>query len=142
MSASWRVRACDILPLAASVSERHAVELRVSRDTLECTLRHQLFRGPTGRYCLKESPQSPRSVYAEDAKVSFVQGRVLLRLRTRARMGKSMGGSCLGISLAPAAEVSVAPYGKGETIGFRDAQLVKVGDQRESQFPAGAFPES
>ena len=50
-----------------------------------------------------------------------------------------MGGSCLGISLAPTAEVSVAPYGEGETIGFRDAQLVKVSDRRELNFLLAPF---
>jgi hypothetical protein len=139
MSTSWRVRACGILLLAASVSKCHAVELRVSRDALERTLRQQLFSGPTGRYYLKGAPQSPCSVYAEDAKVSFVQDRILVRIRTHARMGKSMGGSCLGISLAPTAEVSVAPYGEGETIGSRDAQLVKVSDQRELNFLLAPF---
>lgn len=28
----------------------------------------------------------------------------------------------------------MAPYGEGETIGFRDAQLLKVSDQRELNF--------
>ena len=45
-----------------------------------------------------------------------------------------MGGACLGVSLAPTAEVSLAPYGEGESIGFRDAQAVKVSDQRELNF--------
>jgi len=49
-------------------------------------------------------------------------------------MGKSVGGACIGISLSPLAEVSMAPYGEGESIGFRDAQLVKVSDQRELNF--------
>jgi hypothetical protein len=55
-------------------------------------------------------------------------------MKTRARMGKSMAGACIGISLAPIAEVSMAPYGEGESIGFRDAQLVRVSDQRELNF--------
>ena len=54
-------------------------------------------------------------------------------------MGKSMGGSCIGISLAPTAEVSVAPYGEGESIDFRDAQLIKVSDQRELNFLLSPF---
>ena len=49
-------------------------------------------------------------------------------------MGKSLGKSSIGIALSPAAEVSVSPFGEGETIGFRDAQLLKVSDQRELNF--------
>jgi hypothetical protein len=49
-------------------------------------------------------------------------------------MGKSVGGSCIGFSLSPVAEVSVAPYGEGESIGFRDARLLKVSNQRELNF--------
>ena len=45
-----------------------------------------------------------------------------------------MGGACLGISLSPTAEVSLEPYGEGETIGFRDARVVKVSEQRELNF--------
>ena len=46
-------------------------------------------------------------------------------------MGKSVGGACIGISLSPPAAVSMAPYREGGSIGFRDAQLVRVSDQRE-----------
>jgi hypothetical protein len=111
----------------------------VSHEALERTLKQQLFNGPTGRYYLKGTPQTACSVYAEDAQVAFVQDRIVVRIKTHARMGKSMGGSCLGVSLAPTAEVSVAPYGEGETIGFRDAQLVKVSDQRELNFLLAPF---
>lgn len=67
-----------------------------------------------------------------DANVDFVQGRILVKVKTTPRMGKSIGRACLGISMAPTAEVSVAPYGEAETIGFRYAELLKVSDQRES----------
>ena len=63
----------------------------------------------------------------------------MVKVKTRARMGKSMGGSCIGISLSPTAEVSMAPYGEGESIGFRDAQLIKVSDQRELNFLLSPF---
>ena len=134
MSTSWRVKVCGILLFAAGVPRCGAAELRVSREALERTLKQQLFGGPGGRYYLKGTANSACSVYAEDASVSFAQNRIVVRIKTRARMGKSMGGSCLGISLAPTAEVSVAPYGEGEAIGFRDAQLLKVSEQRELNF--------
>lgn len=125
--------ACGIL-LGAGALQCTAVELRVGRDALERTLKQQLFSGPTGRFYLKGSPETACSVYADDAKVSFVQDRIVVRIKTRARMGKALKGACLGVSLAPTAEVSVAPFGEGQTIGFRDAQLLKVSDQRELNF--------
>ncbi len=129
---------CGILLLLGTIASASApafaVELRVSRDALERTLRQQLFSGPQGRFYLKGTPQSACSVYADDAKVSLVKDRIVVKVKTRARMGKSVGGACIGISLSPVAEVSMAPYGEGETIGFRDAQLLKVSDQRELNF--------
>jgi hypothetical protein len=50
-----------------------------------------------------------------------------------------VGGSCLGITLALPAEVSVAPDGEGETIGFRDARMDKVSDQAELNFVLTPF---
>jgi hypothetical protein len=120
--------------LIAGAMQCAAVELRVSREALERTLKQQLFSGPNGRYYLKGTERSACSVYADDAKVTFVQNRIVVKVKTRARMGKSMGSSCIGIALSPTAEVSMAPYGEGEAIGFRDAQLMKVSDQRELNF--------
>lgn len=119
---------------AVGLLQCRAVELRVSRDALERTLKTQLFSVPNGRFYLKGSSETACSVYADDAKISFVQDRIIVRVKTRARMGKAMKGACLGISLSPTAEVSVAPYGQGQTIGFRDAELLKVSDQRELNF--------
>jgi hypothetical protein len=135
MRSSWGLRASGLLlVLAAGAFQSRAVELRVSRDALEHTLRQQLFGGPGGRFYLKGTPQTACSVYADDASLRFAQDRIVVKVKTRARMGKSMGGACIGIALSPTAEVSVAPYGEGETIGFRDAQLLKVSDQRELNF--------
>lgn len=119
--------------------EGQAAELRVSRDVLERTLQRQLFSVPGGRYYLKGGMDSACSVYAYDAHLSFTQDRIVVQIRTHARMGKAVGTSCLGISLAPTAEVSVEPYGEGETIGFRDAQVVKVSDERELNFLLAPF---
>lgn len=134
MKTSWGARACGLALLACCALEGGAVELRVSRDALERTLKQQLFSAPNGRFYLKGSPQTACSVYADDARVSFDKDRIVVKIKTRAKMGKSVGGACIGISLSPTAEVSVAPYGEGETIGFRDAELVKVSDQRELNF--------
>src|SRR5579863_4508429 len=133
------VEAGVLLLMVAEAMSSGAVELRVSREALERTLKQQLFSGPDGRFYLKGSERTACSVYADDAKVNFDQDRIVVKVKTRARMGKSVGGSCIGISLAPTAQVSVAPYGEGESIGFRDAQLIKVSDQRELNFLLSPF---
>ena len=125
--------------LALATASSSAVEMKVSREALERTLKEQLFGGPGGRYYLKGTAKSACSVYADDAHLTFAQDRIVVRIKTRARMGTSMGGACVGISLSPTAEVSLAPYGEDETIGFRDAQLVKVSDQRELNFLLAPF---
>lgn len=125
--------------LAFAAVQCSAVELKVSRDALERTLQRQLFSAPDGRYYLKGSAGSPCSVYAEEAHLRFVQDRIVVQVKTHAKMGKAVRGACLGFSLAPTAEVSLEPYGEGETIGFRDAQLVKVSDRRELNFLLAPF---
>jgi hypothetical protein len=111
-----------------------AVELKVSRDVLQRTLKQQLFSGPQGRYYLKGSAQTPCYVYADDAQLSFAQDRVVVVIKAHAKLGKTWGNSCLGITLNTAPEVSLSPIGEGETIGFRDARLDKIVDQKELNF--------
>ena len=139
MTTSWRTLAGVLLLLAGGLAPSSTVELKVSRDALERTLKQQLFSGPNGRYYLKGNAQTPCSIYAEDARMSFVQDRIVVRLKTHARLGRHVGGSCLGITLALPAEVSVAPDGEGETIGFRDARMDKVSDHAELNFVLTPF---
>ena len=120
-----------LLLLAGALAHCGAVELKVSRDAIERTLKQKLFSGPNGRYYLKGSATSACSVYAEDPKLSFVQDRIVVEVKTHARLGKQVGGACLGISLTLPAEVSLAPDGEGETIGFRDARVDRVSDHQE-----------
>jgi hypothetical protein len=134
MNKIWAPAACGFLLLVTGALPSSAVELRIGRDALERTLKQQLFSGPNGRFYLKGTSNTACSVYADDARVSFVQDRIVVRVKTKAHMGKSVGAACIGISLSPIAEVSMAPYGEGESIGFRDAQLVKVSEQRELNF--------
>ena len=54
------------LLMAAGSAPSQAVELKVSRDALERTLKQQLFSGPDGRYYLKGSAQTPCYVYGDD----------------------------------------------------------------------------
>ncbi len=116
-----------------------AVELKVSRDALQRTLKQQLFSGPDGHYFLKGNAKSACSVYADDAEISFQQDRIVVKVKTHAKLGQAVGGACIGFSLAPTAEVSLEPYGEGETIGFRNAQVIKVSDRRELNFLLGPF---
>lgn len=116
-----------------------AVELKVSREALQRTLKEQLFNGPNGRYYLKGTEQSACSIYAEDPQLSFVQDRILVRLKTHARLGKAVRGTCIGIALSPTSEVSMAPDGEGETLGFRDARVEKISEQREMNFVLSPF---
>lgn len=121
--------------LFASIAvQSRAVELKVSREALERTLKQQLFSGANGRYYLKGSPQSACFVYGDDPHLDFVGGRILMRMKTHAKLGKAVGGSCLGIALSPASQVSVAPEGEGEAIGFRDARIERISDRDELNF--------
>ncbi|MGA2674378.1 MAG: hypothetical protein ABSE99_14255 [Terracidiphilus sp.] len=134
MTTTWRMLAGCLLLLACGSAHSGAVELRVSRDVLARTLKQQLFSSPNGRYYLKGNAQSPCYVYADDAQLSFAQDRVLVVINAHAKLGKSFGSSCLGITLNSSPEVSLAPFGEGETIGFRDARLDKIVDQKEINF--------
>ena len=112
----------------------HAVELKVSRVALDRTLRQQLFSGPDGRYYLKGDAKAACSVYAYEPELTFVQDRIVVKVKTHARLGKSIGEKCLGIRLSPTAEVSMVPDAEGETIGFRDARVESVSDSKELNF--------
>jgi len=139
MTKSWRMLAGVLLLLAGALAHCGAVELKVSRDAIERTLKQKLFSGPNGRYYLKGSATSACSVYAEDPKLRFVEDRIVVEVKTHARLGKQVGGACLGISLTLPAEVSLAPDGEGETIGFRDARVDRVSDHQELNFLLNPF---
>ena len=139
MTTKRRISALGLILLAVGLAPCRAVELKVSRDALQRTLKQQLFSGPEGRYFLKGNAQSACRVYADDAQLRFEQDRIVVRIKTHARLGRAVGGTCLGISLSPTSEVSLEPYGEGETIGFRDAQMLRVSDQREMNFLLAPF---
>jgi len=123
-----------LLLVALAAAQCSAVQLKISRNVLQRTLKRQLFSGPSGRYYLNGNAQTPCFAYAEDAQLSFSQNRVIVLIKTHAKLGKAMGGSCLGMSLSSSPEVSLAPIGVNEVIGFRDARLDKVADQKELDF--------
>lgn len=128
-----------LLALGLGANACRAVELKVSREALQRTLKQQLFSGPEGRYYIKGSAQTPCYVYADDPELSFAQDRIVVKLKTHAKLGTTLRGTCFGVSLSPTPEVSVVPDGQGETLGFRDARLDKVSEHRELNFILSPF---
>jgi len=63
----------------------------------------------------------------------------VVRIKTHARLGTSLRGTCLGLTLAVPAEVSLAPDAEGESVGFRDARLYRISDQKELNFLLSPF---
>ncbi|HEY0309240.1 MAG TPA: hypothetical protein VGB94_13850 [Acidobacteriaceae bacterium] len=122
------------LALLAIAIPAHAVELHISAKALERTLMQQLFTGEQNRYYMRGDAHSACYVYAESPKVSFKDDRVVVHVRTHARLGTSIAGKCIGVSLNPEADVSVVPDAEGESIGFRDAKIEKLSESRELNF--------
>jgi hypothetical protein len=139
MTINWPRLITVFALLLLATSTCRAVELKVSREALERTLKLQLFNTPDGRYYLKGNAKTACSIYSEDPKLRFVDDRIVVRVKTHARMGKAVGGACLGIALSLSAEVSLAPAGEGETIGFRDARVDRVSDLQELNFVLTPF---
>ena len=113
-----------------------AVELTVSRQALERTLRQQLFSGPDGRYYLKGNSHSACFISVEDPHLSFQQDRIVVHMKAVARLG--VHGVCLRAITLPA-EVSLEPDAEGETVGFRDARLDKISGRKEINFVLAPF---
>jgi hypothetical protein len=139
MTTNVRMLLGALLLLLSGAADSGAVELKVSRAALERTLKQQLFSGPDGRYYLKGNAQSACSIYVQDPQLTFVQDRIVVHLKAHARLGTALHGACLGIALTLPAEVSLAPDGEGETIGFRDARVDRVSDRQELNFVLTPF---
>ena len=122
---------------AANVAS--ALEVKISEQALERTLETQLFNGPQGRYYLRGDANSACYVYAESPHVSFVQDRIVVRVHTRAKLGTSVHGTCIGVSLTTNTEVSMIPDAQEETIGFRDARIERLTESRELNFVLEPF---
>jgi hypothetical protein len=123
----------------AGVSPAQAIEVRVSAPALERTLKNQLFTvaGPDGkpeRYFLKGSATTACGVYADEPHISFKDDRVVVKLKTHSKLGTAIRGACVGISLNTEAEVSFIPEAEGESIGFRDARIDHLSENKELDF--------
>lgn len=123
-----------LLAWSAAITPARALDIRIGSEALERTLAKQLFTAPGGRYYLRGSADTPCNVYAEDPKVRFEGDRVVIHVRSHAKFGTSLHGSCLGIGLTTEADVSVLPEAEGETIGFRDPRLDHLSESRELNF--------
>jgi hypothetical protein len=120
--------------LLSAARTASAVEVRVSPEALERTLRAQLFNGPQGRYYIRGDATSACFVYAESPHVTFVQERIVVRVHARAKLGTTVHGTCIGVSLTTDTDVSLIPEAQEESIGFRDARIERLSDSRELNF--------
>jgi hypothetical protein len=117
------------VPVAA-----HAIEIKVSAQALERTLNTQLFNGADGRYYFRGSADTPCFAYAQDPQVSFKDERIVIHMKTHAKLGTSLHGSCFGVGLNTEADVSVVPDAQGESIGFRDPRVDHLSESKELNF--------
>lgn len=125
-----------VLPviLFCAVNHASAIEVRVSAEALERTLQTQLFNGPQGRYYLRGDANSACYVYAELPHVTFVQERIVVRVHTKAKLGTSVRGTCIGVSLTTNTDVSLIPDAEEESIGFREARIERLTESKELNF--------
>ena len=111
-----------------------ALEVKVSAQALEPTLRAQLFNGRRGRYYMRGDAASACYVYAETPHVSFQDDRVVVHVHAKAKLGTVLHGACLGVTLTTDADVSLIPEAQGESVGFRDARIERLSESKELNF--------
>ncbi|WP_035347162.1 hypothetical protein [Edaphobacter aggregans] len=124
---------CTLL-LSALAPPARATEVGISAQALERTLLTQLFNAPDGRHYLRGDAHSPCYVYAEKPHVTFHDDRVIVSVHTRARLGTTVAGACVGVTLTRDVDVSILPDAEGETIGFRDARIDRLSNSPELNF--------
>jgi hypothetical protein len=137
-----RILLCLLFPLYllfSASSSCFAIEVKVSAQALERTLRAQLFNGPQGRYYIRGDANSPCFVYAESPHVTFIQDRIVVHVHAKSKLGTSVHGACLGVSLTTDTDVSLIPEAEEESIGFRDARIERLSESRELNFILAPF---
>src|SRR5580698_5935794 len=120
--------------LVSAIRAASAIEVKVSAQALERTLRAQLFNGPQGRYYIRGDANSACYVYAESPHVTFVQDRIVVHVHAKAKLGTALHGTCIGVSLTTNTDVSLIPEAEEESIGFRDARIERLSESRELNF--------
>ena len=123
-----------LAPLFFAASTASAIEVKVSSQALERTLRTQLFNGPQGRYYMRGDATSACYVYADSPHVTFVQDRIVVHVHAKAKFGTAVHGACIGVSLTTEADVSLIPEAEEESIGFRDARIERLSESKELNF--------
>ena len=126
-----------VLSLGLLFSATHAataIEVKVSAQALERTLQAQLFNGPQGRYYIRGDANSACYVYAESPHVTFVQDRIVVHVHSKSRLGTSVHGTCIGVSLSTNTDVSLIPQAEEESVGFRDARIERLSESKELNF--------
>jgi hypothetical protein len=123
-----------IVVLASIALPARAIEVRVSAPALERTLKRQLFNdldpdGKADRHYLRGSATKGCAVYADDPHVVFKDDRVVVTLKTHAKLG--FGKNCFGLSVSTESQVSFIPEAEGESVGFRDARIDHLSDNKE-----------
>lgn len=129
-----RSLALALLLCLCSVSAARAIEIRISAAALERTLNQQLFNTPDGRYYFRGKADEGCYAYATDPKVSFKDDRIVVHIKSQAKLGARMGHNCLGVAFKTEADVSVLPDAQGESIGFREARVEKLSNNKELDF--------
>jgi hypothetical protein len=125
--------ACTLAALVFT-SSAHAIQITISAQALERTLSKQVFNGPEGRYYFRGKPDVGCYAFGQDPKVSFKDDRIIIHVKSRAKLGASIKGDCLGVAISTEADVSVVPDAQGESIGFRDARIEKLSNNKELDF--------
>ena len=133
-----------LLPLCLLLSaiSARAIEVRMSAPALERTLKRQLFNDPdpdgkADRHYLRGSASKGCAVYADSPHVVFRDDRVVVSVKTHARLG--FGKNCFGVSVSTESEVSFIPEAEGESVGFRDARIDHLSDNKELDLLLGPF---
>src|SRR5271167_779293 len=124
----------SVAVLFLSARAASAIEVRVSAQALERTLQTQLFNGPQGRYYIRGDANSACYLYAESPHVTFVQDRIVVRVHAKAKLGTTVHGTCIGVSLSTNTDVSLIPEAEEESIGFRDARIERLTESKELNF--------
>jgi hypothetical protein len=123
-----------VAAVLALASAAHAIEIKVSAKALERTLNTQLFTGPDGRYYFRGGPDSPCYAYAQDPKVTFKNERIVIHMKTHAKLGAQIKHDCLGVDFKNDADVSVIPEAILESIGFRDPRIESLSGNKELDY--------
>jgi hypothetical protein len=120
--------------LLCVASAARAIEVKVSPQALERTLKAQLFNSPDGRHYIRGSESAACSVYADNPRISFKDDRVVVHIHTLSKLGTAVHGTCLGLTLSNEADVSFIPEAQGESVGFRDARIESLTGNKELDF--------